>query len=105
MIGDDYMDDNVILERLVAMEQKTANNAEAIKELERRTESINDLASSVKILALKQEGCEHTITEIRDTLKAILEKPAKNWASLTSQTLGLVISAVVSLVFVKIGLQ
>lgn len=98
------MEDSVILERLVAMEEKTKNNAEAIKELEHRTESINELASSVKILALKQEGCEKTITEIRDTLKAILDKPAKNWANLTSQVLGLVVSAVVALVFVKIGL-
>lgn len=91
--------------RLISVEERAKSNSHRIDELEKRTEAINELVTSVQIIKIKQESVDSCLREIKDDVKALTEKPSKRWNDLIGQIIGLVVAAVVALVFAKIGLQ
>lgn len=96
--------DNEYGERLVAVEQRSSSNSHRIEELERRTDNLSELVTSVKVLALKQDGIETTVKEIKEDVKTITEKPAKRWNDMVGQIIGLVIAAFVTFLLCKLGI-
>lgn len=99
------MENEKYVERLVEVEQRAASNTHRIDELEKQTENMSDLITSIKVLALRQENVETDLKEIKDDVKTLATKSGKRWDSVVETIIGMVVSALVAFMLVKMGLQ
>ena len=58
------------------------SNTHRINELAEKQEALNELATSVKVLATKQETVESDVKEIKEDVKTMTGKAGKRWDSL-----------------------
>ncbi len=90
--------------RLTDVEALAKHNKEDIDQLKSSTEAINRLATSMEIMATKQEQVATTVENLDHKVTALEEKPAKRWDSLVDKLIWAVAGAVVAFILTKIGL-
>jgi len=90
--------------RLTQVEDETKNNTHRLDEMEKRQDDLDELVSTVKVLAVREEAVESDVKEIKRDVKELTGKPGKRWDSLVSQIITLVVAAVVGFLLAKIGL-
>lgn len=90
--------------RLTKMEDNINSNACEIDELKKRQNDMDDLVSSVKVLATREERVEKDVKEIKTDVKALTEKPAKRWDGLVDKIILTIAAAVIGFILAKIGL-
>ena len=90
--------------RLTEVEERAKSNAHRINELEKRQDNLDDLVSTVKVLADREERVEGDVREIKDDVKSIKDKPAKRWESVVTQIITILVAAIVGFILAKIGL-
>lgn len=98
------IDETMIEHRLTEVEGLADRNAQRLSEMEKRQDDLEDLTSTVKVLALREENVEKDVKEIKADVKELTSKPAKRWDNLISQIITLVVAAVVGFLLAKIGL-
>lgn len=97
------MADN-IEHRLSVAEERSKSNAHRLDEVEKRQDNLDELVSTVKVLAVREEAVESDVKEIKSDVKALTQKPGKKWESLSDQVIKLVVAAVAGFILAKIGL-
>lgn len=97
------MDGN-IEHRLSVAEERSKSNAHRLDEVEKRQDNLDELVSTVKVLAVREEAVESDVKEIKSDVKALAQKPAKKWDNLSDQLVKLVVAAVAGFILAKIGL-
>ena len=75
-------------ERLSKIEERSKSNSHRLDEVERRQDNLDELVSSVSVLATKQEHVESDVKEIKADVKTLTDKPAKRWDKLISSLIG-----------------
>lgn len=90
--------------RLTEIEARSKSNTKRIDKLEEQTEAINRLATSMAVMAEKQDETTHIVTSLDDKVTALEAKPAKRWESLVEKALWTVVAALVGFLLAKIGL-
>ena len=90
--------------RLTALEDRAKSNSHRLDELEKRQDNLDDLVSTVKVLAVREEAFESDVKEIKSDVKSLKEKPAKRWESVVTQIITLLVAAVVGFLLAKFGL-
>ena len=90
--------------RLTEVESRSKSNAKRIDKLEEQTEAINRLATSMAVMAEKQDETTHIVTELDGKVTALEAKPAKRWESIVEKAIWAVVAAVVGFLLAKIGL-
>lgn len=65
--------------RLTEAEAHIADHTRRIEDMEKRQDDLEKLTNTVSVLATKEENIEKTVTEIKDDVKSLTEKPAKRW--------------------------
>lgn len=90
--------------RLTEVEARSKSNTKRIDKLEQQTEAINRLATSMAVMAEKQDETTSIVTALDDKVTALEEKPAKRWESLVEKVIWAVVAAVVGFLLAKIGL-
>lgn len=90
--------------RLTTVEDRSKSNSHRIEELERRQDNLDDLVSTVKVLATREENVEKDVKEIKTDVKELTSKPAKRWDGVVEKIIMLVVGAVVAYVLAKFGL-
>lgn len=90
--------------RLTEVEARSKSNAKRIDKLEEQTEAINRLATSMAVMAEKQDETTHIVTELDDKVTALEAKPAKRWESIVEKVIWAVVAALVGFLLAKIGL-
>lgn len=90
--------------RLTALEDRAKSNSHRLDELEKRQDNLDDLVSTVKVLAVREEAVESDVKEIKSDVKSLKEKPAKRWESVVTQIITLLVAAVVGFLLAKFGL-
>lgn len=90
--------------RLTEVEARSRSNTKRIDKLETQTEAINRLATSMAVMAEKQDETTTIVTALDAKVTAIEEKPAKRWDSLVEKVIWAVVAAVVGFLLAKIGL-
>lgn len=83
-------------DKLVTLENRCKSNTHRIDNLESRLESNEKLVTSVALIAQKQDNMESNITEIKDDVKSIKEKPGRRWDSIVEKALLVIVSAVIT---------
>ena len=90
--------------RLVKVEDRSQSNTHRIDELEKRQDNLDELVSTVKVLAVREENVENDVKEIKNDVKSLTSKPGKMFDSIVEKIIMLVIAAIVGFILAKIGL-
>ena len=90
--------------RLTEVEDRSKSNQHRLDELEKRQDNLDDLVSTVKVLAVREETVENDVKEIKEDVKSLKGKPGERWDSLMDKIIWAVAGAVLAYILAKIGL-
>lgn len=90
--------------RLTQVEQRSKSNTHRLEKLEASTEAISRLATSMEVMASKQEQVAETVEKLDGKVTALEEKPAKRMDGLIDKIIWSICAAVISFVLARIGL-
>ena len=79
--------------------------SQRIEAMESRQKDMEDLISSVAVLAQRMGTVENNVSEIRGNVRTLMEKPAKRWDSVIEKTLLVAVGAVVAWLLAQAGIQ
>ena len=91
-------------ERLTKVEERTKSNTHRIDDLEKRQDNLDDLVSTVKVLAVREENVESDVKEIKSDVKSLTSKPGQRWDGLVDKIIMTIAAAVLAFILAKIGL-
>ncbi len=98
------MDEMDIEHRLTEVEERGKANAHQIGELKKRQDNLDDLVSTVKVLANREEIVENDVKEIKENVKILTNKPGKMWDSMVEKIILTIAAAVIGFILARIGL-
>ena len=90
--------------RLTEVENRAKSNSHRLDEVEKRQDNLEDLTSTVKILAVREEAVESDVKEIKSDVKSLTSKSGQRWGGLVDKIIMIVVSAVVGFILAKVGL-
>ena len=85
-------------------EERYSCLAGRVDAIEKRQKDMEDLISSVAVLAQRMGTVEGNVSEIRGNVRTLMEKPGKRWDSVVEKTLLVVVGAVVAWILGQIGI-
>lgn len=98
------MDDGI--QALVAsIEARCKSNTHRIDDLEADNKALHQLATSVEVLATKQETIEANISEIKDDVKSLKAIPGGKWEALVKTILTALAGGLVAYALFRLGLS
>ena len=98
------MDEKDIEHRLTELDGRAKSNSHRIEELEKRQDNLDDLVSTVKVLAIREETVENDVKEIKENVKMLTNKPGKMWDSMVEKIMLTIAAAVVGFVLAQFGM-
>ena len=97
------MDDGI--QALVAsIEARCKSNTHRIDDLEADNKALHQLATSVEVLATKQETIEANISEIKDDVKSLKALPGSRWEGLIKAVVTAIVSGLVGYALAHAGI-
>ncbi len=90
--------------KLAETEVRSKSNTHRIDKLEQSTEAINRLATSVEVMATKQDTMNDSLDKIAGKVEQIEAEPGKRWKSVVEKVTLLVVAAVVGYILARVGL-
>jgi len=90
--------------RLTTVEDVTKSNERRINELEKRQDNLDELVSTVKVLAVREETVENDIKEIKADVKTMAGKSGKRWDGLVDKVILTVAAALIGFLLSQIGI-
>ena len=90
--------------RLTEVESRSKSNAHRLDEVERKQDDLTELVGTVKVLATKEAQVEADVKEIKDDVKMLTSKPSKRWELVITESIKILIAAVLGFIIAKIGL-
>lgn len=90
--------------RLTAVEDRAKSNTRRIDDLEKRQDNLDELVSSVKVLAYREQAVENDVAEIKKDVKSIKAEPGKRWTKVVETLIVTVVAAIIGFALGKIGL-
>ena len=97
-------------QRLTAVEERSKSNShrldklEESNEVEASTAAINRLATSMEVMASRQEQVADTVDRLDGKVTALEGKPGKRWDGFVEKLIWAVAAATVGFVLAQIGL-
>ena len=96
------MDDG-IQAHVAAIDARCKSNQHRIDELEADNKALHQLATSVEVLATKQETIEENVNEIKADVKSLKAVPASRWEGFIKAAVTAVVAALVGWALAQIG--
>ena len=90
--------------RLTEVEERSKSNKHRLDSMEKRQDALEELTSTVKVLAVREEAVESDVKEIKCDVKGLASKPGKRWDNLVTQIIGIIVAAVVGFLLARAGL-
>ena len=90
--------------RLTEVESRSKSNMKRLDEMEKRQDDLDELVSTVKVLADREKRMEDDVAEIKCDVKSLTSKPGKRWDAVVEKALLVVVGAVIVFLLSKIGL-
>ena len=90
--------------RLTEVEERAKSNSHRLDEVEKRQDDLDELVSTVKVLAVREENVETDVKEIKSDVKILTNKPAQRWDRMVEKVIWAVVAAVVGFMLAQIGL-
>lgn len=89
---------------LAAVESRAKSNTHRLDEMERRQDDLDELVSSVKVLAVRQEAVEADVKEIKTDVKFLSGKSGRRWDEAVDRICWAALSALTAFLLAKIGI-
>lgn len=90
--------------RLTEVESRSKSNTHRLDEMEKRQDDLDELVSTVKVLADREVRVENDVKEIKDDVKSLKIKPLKRWDSVVNTVLIALVTAVAGFLLARLGL-
>lgn len=90
--------------RLTEVETRSKSNSHRLDEVEKRQDNLDELVSTVKVLAVREENVENDVKEIKIDVKSLTDKPGKRWDNLIDKIIMVIAAAIVGFFLAKFGL-
>ena len=97
------MDDG-IQAKIAEIEARSKSNTHRINDLEEDNRALHQLATSVEVLATKQETIESNVNEIKADVKTLKALPASRWEGLIKAVVTAIVSGLVGYALALAGL-
>ena len=97
------MDDG-IQAKIPEIEGRSKSNTHRIDDLEADNKALHQLATSVEVLATKQEAIEANVSEIKDDVKSLKAIPGGKWEALVKAVLTAIVGALVGFALAHAGI-
>lgn len=91
-------------ELIIRIDDRSKNNSHRLDELEKRQDNLDNLVSSVQVLAAKQDVIETDVKEIRSDVKHLSGKPGRRWDAIVDKLVWAVLAAFVAYMLAQLGL-
>ena len=98
------MEETEIAGRLAAVEQRCKSNSHRLDGLEKNTEAVNQLATSVAVMAEKMEATGDKVDGLCNDVKDLKAEPGKKWKFVVEKAIYIAVSAVMGFILAKFGL-
>ena len=98
------MDDG-IQAKIAEIEARSKSNTHRIDDLETDNKALHQLATSVEVLATKQEAIEANVSEIKDDVKSLKAIPGGKWEALVKTILTALAGGLVAYALFRLGLS
>ena len=96
--------DEGIQAKIVEIDQRSKNNTHRINDLEEDNRALHQLATSVEVLATKQETIEANVSEIKDDVKSLKAIPGGKWEALVKVVVTAIVGALVGFALAHAGI-
>lgn len=98
------MEEAEITKWISAVEQRSKSNSHRLEALEKHTEALNTLATSVAVMAEKVETTGEKVDGLCTDVQELKSEPGKRWKSVVEKVIYIVVSAVVGFILARLGL-
>lgn len=98
------MEDTEIAGRLSAVEIRCKSNSHRLEALEKQTEAVNTLATSVAVMAEKVENTGDKVDDLCNDVRDLKAEPGKKWKFVVEKALYILVSGVMGYVLARFGL-
>ena len=98
------MDDG-IQAKIAEIDARSKSNTHRIDDLEADNKALHQLATSVEVLATKQEAIEANVSEIKDDVKSLKAVPGSKWEALVKTILTALAGGLVAYALFRLGLS
>lgn len=98
------MDEAEITKWISAIEQRSKSNSHRLEALEKQTEAVNRLATSVAVMAEKVETTGEKVDGLCTDVQELKAEPGKRWKLVVEKTIYIVVAAVVGFILARLGL-
>jgi tetrahydromethanopterin S-methyltransferase subunit G len=98
------LEETEIASRLSAVEQRSKSNSHRLDALEKQTEAVNALATSVAVMAERVEITGDKVDGLCTDVQELKSEPGKRWKSLVERVIYIVVAAVVGFILARLGL-
>lgn len=96
------MDDG-IQAQIASIEARCKSNTHRIDEIEADNKALHQLATSVEVLATKQETIEANVNEIKDDVKSLKALPGSRWEAVVKGVITALIAGLIGFALAKLG--
>ena len=97
------MDDG-IQAQIASLDARCKSNTHRINDLEADNKALHQLATSVEVLATKQETIEANVSEIKDDVKSLKAIPGGKWEALVKAVVTAIVGALVGFALAHAGI-
>ena len=89
--------------RMTVLEDRSKSNTKRLDDVEKRQDNLDELVSTVKVLAVREENVETDVKEIKTDVKSLKDIPGKRWNSVIEKIICVIVGAVATYIMTKIG--
>lgn len=97
------MDENTIRD-LAEVQQRSKSNTRRIDAMEHQIADLQQLVSTVAVIAERQNTMEGGIEEIKTKVGILVDKPARRWDTLITAGITAIVTGLIAYVFYRLGL-
>ena len=99
------MEEAEITKWISAVEQRGKSNSHRLDALEKQTEALNTLATSVAVMAERVEVTGDKVDSLCADVQELKSEPGKRWKSMVERVIYIVVAAVVGFILARLGLD
>lgn len=103
--GWELVDEIQLEHRLSGVEDRSKSNSHRLDEVEKRQDRLDELVTSVSLIAQRQDSMEKDVCEMKCDVKTLIHKPSKRWEGVVDKVLYAIIAALIGYIAVKLGIQ
>lgn len=90
--------------RLCRAEERAKSNSHRLDDVERRQGQLEELVTSVSLIAQRQDTMEKDVSEMKEDVKTLIDKPGRRWESVVEKAIAAAVGAVIAYLAVSLGM-